>query len=577
MIVNLLRALLGAAIDGIQRFPVTAVALVVTAIIANLDIADGLDLHWTKQQQVYQTLAAFIIMSLVKQIALESRGYNRSLQHLAALAAGAIAAALVWFAKDIGLLELAFFSGLIGAVLVSAHWFRGTSAGFWFFVLRLLFASGLALVAVVVFSLGLSAIFASLDYLFGVDVPSDIYGHIWATGLIAAGPLFALGRIPEDFDALPVINGDNHGIAGLRLLSDYLAVPLLVIYALILHAYAAKIIFTGEVPQNQIGWMVIGYGTLIIFFWKVMLPLRDVLTTSGRMFLRFWPLITPIPMLLLFYALWLRISNYGVTPDRYFLVAFAMLMTLFAGMQAIPFLRNWLPGAAPLTVIALLLGSFGPWGAERYSVNSQIRQLVSILDEKTQVVFGEGKRASNILAFLRKQDALQELESITENLENKPFEATEKDTKYKLFARLEKAFGVDQARKEDDSRKGRRTLNFSKNLVSISGFDLHHRNFYLTPRTSSDNARQLRPDLKVWASKNAFMVIHKGVETSFPLDPMFKASRKLDKNPKAQGFLLKSEGKEILLVPQYLSLKAGANAGLKGGNTDIFLRSADWQ
>jgi len=92
MIVNLLRALLGAAIDGIQRFPVTAVALVVTAIIANLDIADGLELHWTKQQQVYQTLAAFIIMSLVKQIALESRGYNRSLQHLAALAAGAIAA-----------------------------------------------------------------------------------------------------------------------------------------------------------------------------------------------------------------------------------------------------------------------------------------------------------------------------------------------------------------------------------------------------------------------------------------------------------------------------------------------------
>ena len=315
MIGKLVRTLLGAAIEGFQRFPVTVFGILALAIISNLDIADVLNLSGS---QDYQLLLAFSMASLVKQIGVESYGYNARLRHFAALIAGVIAAALVWFAKDIGLSPIAFFASLIGAIFVAAHWFRGTSEGFWFYVSRLIFAVALAFVAVIVFGLGVSAILASLDYLFGVDVPSRLYQHIWATSLIAAGPIFALGRIPEDFDALPVIDGNNHSIAGLRLLSDYLAAPLLAVYALILHAYALKILITGDVPEGQIGWMVIGFGTLIIFFWKVMLPLRDALTRSGRLFLKLWPILVIVPMILLGYALYLRIGEYGVTPDRYF-------------------------------------------------------------------------------------------------------------------------------------------------------------------------------------------------------------------------------------------------------------------
>ena len=156
----------------------------IIAILSNLEIANITNLSSSREVQLFSALAAFCMASLVKQIGVESYGFNAKLQYSAALVAVGIAAALAWFAKDVGLTHLAFFAGLTGGILVSAHWFRGTSEGFWFFVTRLIFAIALAFVAVIVFGLGVSVILASLEYLFGVDVPSRLYQHIWATSLI---------------------------------------------------------------------------------------------------------------------------------------------------------------------------------------------------------------------------------------------------------------------------------------------------------------------------------------------------------------------------------------------------------
>lgn len=178
MISKLARTLLGAAIDGFSRFPLTALALLTIAVLADLEIADVLELPNALQYKINSALAAFALASLAKQIGIESYGFGKPYQYLAAMVAGAAAAALMWFAKDVGVSEIAFFAALVGALLTAAHWFRGTSDGFWFYVVRLLFAIGLSFVAVIVFSIGASAIFASLDYLFGIDVSSKIYIYL---------------------------------------------------------------------------------------------------------------------------------------------------------------------------------------------------------------------------------------------------------------------------------------------------------------------------------------------------------------------------------------------------------------
>jgi hypothetical protein len=373
-----------------------------------------------------------------------------------------------------------------------------------------------------------------------------------------------------------VIDADNHGIAGLRLLSDYLAAPLLAIYALILHAYAAKIIITGEVPQNQIGWMVIGYGTLIIFFWKVMLPLREVLTVSGRLFLRIWPLLVIVPMGLLFYALWLRIGTYGVTPDRYFLGAFGLLMTIFALMQAVPFFRNWLPGAAPLTVIALILGGFGPWGAEMVSVKSQVTHFAKLLDDKSLVIMGEGKRASSILQFLRKHEGLGGLQEFAKGLKDDPFTDEPVKEKYQLQSQLAKVFGVDAARK-GDNQKGHRSIHFKNKLVPVNGFDLHFPEVQLYSISGKSGQRELGQGLSIRVKKQAITIIKSEKETSFSLAPLLNFVKDHTNSAESKGFVLSAGDKRILIVPQYLNIQVGQKVELTGGNAGLFLRNDDWQ
>ena len=68
-------------------------------------------------------------------------------------------------------------------------------AGFWSFVWRLVFAATLALVAVIVFCAGLSAILLSLDYLFDLPIRDEVHAHVWLIGLGFVGPAFALALI----------------------------------------------------------------------------------------------------------------------------------------------------------------------------------------------------------------------------------------------------------------------------------------------------------------------------------------------------------------------------------------------
>ncbi len=577
MIGRVIRLLLGAALDGFTRFPVTVIAVLATAVLLNLEIADIVNMSNRRQEQVYLALGAFSLASLMTTIAIESLGFRPLLGHIGALIAGVVAASLSWFAREIGLSPAAFFAGLIGALTVSAHWFRGTSAGYWFFIIRLTYAAGLALIAVVVFAFGISAILASLEYLFGINVSGSLYAHIWATSLMAAGPLFVLGRIPRDFDAEPLIDGENQGIAGLRLLSDFVASPLLVIYALILHAYAVKVLISGEVPQNQIGWMVIAFGSMVVFFWNVMLPLRDVLTLSGQMFLKYWPFMVVVPTLLLGYALYLRIGDYGITPERYFLAAFGLLLLIFALMQALPVTRNWLQASAALTSLVLILGSFGPWGAEQVSLRNQVQQFAQLLDNSGLVLQGEGARAADILKYLNRREALPLLANLANDEAGDLFEPRSNDSKRKLLARVENAFKVDTARVKDDRLKGRKNFSFRRGLVSVEGYDLLLPDLSLFPFGQAFRSSKLLPEYVIKILPNSIVVSYGNVETEFSFEQMRAFVENAPQNPELRAIELSADGKKILLVPKFLSLTVGEEIKLVSGTGSIILRKSDWE
>src|SRR5690606_14855624 len=109
--------------------------------------------------------------SLAASLFREARGGASWIRHGASLAAGITCFLLLWLDRPTRTLDWALMAALIGLVPVSGFLGRGTSGSFWLFSARLAFAAVLALLALLLFAGGISAILASLTYLFGIGVP----------------------------------------------------------------------------------------------------------------------------------------------------------------------------------------------------------------------------------------------------------------------------------------------------------------------------------------------------------------------------------------------------------------------
>jgi hypothetical protein len=118
-------------------------------------------------------------------------------------------------------------------------------------------------------------------------------------------------------------------------------------------------------------------------------PSREKGGPLVSVFWRYWVWLAALPVVLLFIAVWRRISDYGVTDQRYLMVligVWALLLARFRIIRGSDFDLRLVPG-----VLALLLAaaSFGPGGAVGFSVMSQKSELASILSEKGMFVDGK--------------------------------------------------------------------------------------------------------------------------------------------------------------------------------------------
>src|SRR5688572_3538373 len=75
--------------------------------------------------------------------------------------------------------------------------------------------------------------------LFDITIPSRLFGYIWASISFIFHPLYFLAGVPEDWEALNSL--EEYPIV-LRVLVQYILIPLLTVYFLILYVYMAKII-----------------------------------------------------------------------------------------------------------------------------------------------------------------------------------------------------------------------------------------------------------------------------------------------------------------------------------------------
>jgi hypothetical protein len=471
-----------AMVLGVGRFPVSLVALTVFMVLANLDIAEIYDID---EEMLFRAAAlsggAATIAAAVVLFG-ERRGIALPLRHTASLAAALIVASAMWFWKPLGVAPPALLVACLVAMPLAPYVGVG-HAGFWTFVWRLVFAATLALVAVIVFCAGLSAILLSLDYLFEIAVDDSIYGHVWLIGLGFVGPAFALALIPTAVPDRDAPERGNFLVASLLILCDFVAVPLVVVYALILHAYALKIIVSGEVPRNQLGWMVVSFGLATLTLRMIAHPLRVIGRPPTRLFLLVWPYLLLVPLALLGFAAWERIAAYGLTPERYLLALFALLLALVLVTQIDRRWRDDIRLIPALGMAALLFASVGPWGMIQSSAMWQAARVVEslrvagALDDEGRLAsvpkweFAPASDVQSIVWLLDGFGQLGQLRSIFNGTPNDPF-APEAGASSELAARIVAALNVDQLPYPEDTTGYYWIPPTQSSAVVLAGYDV---------------------------------------------------------------------------------------------------------
>ena len=558
--------------DALSRFPVTVIflflmALQANAMVADIDLVPAWILGSVRDEDLLLALLAAVFASFAATLLAQAWRLSALIAALLALLAGVAAFTVMWPTVADRTVEWAFLASLMALVPIAPFAGRGSGNAFWMCTARLAFAAALGLLAFVLFGGGISAILASLTHLFGIDIPSDLYEHIWASIGLFVAPLFGLGQTPRVFDEEP--GGHEHDMMqrGMRSLGDFAAVPLLIIYAVILHLYVAKIIVTGEVPQGQIGWLVLTYGSCIVAVLLLTKPFLDTARAPTRFFVRFWPLFLLVPLGLLFYALSLRVGAFGWTVQRYFLGLFGLVMLVLVVLQLVPRLRGDIRIIAGIPVLALLVGSFGPQGALDWSLSSQRERFLEIVRGEPEDLQTKAE-ALAVLRYLNGENAA---------LEVAPHGFVEEDGE-SLYRQVAHAWGLDPDNPVQRGRQGFSYNNPGIFAFALDGFDIAIQNaqFY---RENDPTGGVALPDgtvLRLLLKKNAVSLEPaEGTPTLFSIDTA-KIVELSSQGDQPAVLRLEAEERTIVLIPSYLYARSDPETVLENFTGTVLLRSADW-
>jgi hypothetical protein len=486
---------------SIGRFPVPVAVCIVLTVLLNLQIAEFIAMSDRFEGEVIFASASAALAGLIAALWSNSHRFSAIAGLIAGLLAAAAAALLQFSHGEVYTQDVVAVGGLILATMVAAHFRRGaTLDSFWQFNLQLGIAAAMGVVALVIVCGGLSLLLESFRYLFDIPVAGSTYGHIWATGASLLGPLFALAMIP--------VNADEPFVAGAKpdlmeksvfYVLNFALTPLVLVYAVMLHIYAAKIAVTAIMPKGQVGRLVLTFGIIGTVTYMVAYPWREVGFRPVRWFMRSWFWLMVIPTLLLTLAVWQRIAEYGVTPERYCLCLFAMWLFAMAVYMGLTRGRMDLRAIPASVAIALLASSFGPWGAASVSIRSQLGQFRRILEEQGVLVDGRlklgpprvekfarlvasNKQLLSVLRTLESLDALNRIEFIFAGANDDPFLAKVGDE------RLRRVLGIEGrvilAQDEAAVAQPAGGIEFDNSIAlnfDVGHYDLLAGPFWLTP------------------------------------------------------------------------------------------------
>lgn len=227
---------------------------------------------------------------------------------------------------------------------------------------------------------------ASTDALFDVTwINSNTYSSLAVIAFVFFAPLFGLARIPSAQDIMTVKDERN---VFFTFLVKYIGLPFIALYFLILYAYSVKVLMHfSDWPNGQVAWMVIGFSVFgyVLYIFSHALASSVPLIATLR---KYFPLVVLPQVGMLFYAISLRIMQYDLTINRYFVVVFGLWLTGVSLYYIFAKNARLIIIPTSLAIISLII-SVGPWSVYQYPLARQSERLLE--DLTTAGIYRDGE------------------------------------------------------------------------------------------------------------------------------------------------------------------------------------------
>lgn len=224
---------------------------------------------------------------------------------------------------------------------------------------------------------GLCIALLAVDQLFNIHIREKLYLEILIIVCGFFNTWFFVAGIPDNFEELDEI---SEYPKGLKIFTQYILLPLLILYLIILYIYGGKILFLWSWPNGIVSYLIIIVSFIGILTFLLLFPYSNseengwIKKISKAYYFVLLPLIS-----ILFIAIIMRENDYGMTVSRYLVIMLGVWLTavciyFIIGRTNIKFI----PISLSIMLIAI---SFGPWGMFSVSERSQVARLDRILED----------------------------------------------------------------------------------------------------------------------------------------------------------------------------------------------------